>query len=144
MTRRFFLTLLACAAFTAVAPAQRITNVIPDVARPLPMDAVRLTGGPLRHAQDLNATYLLGLEPDRMLAFYHRRMRTFEILVDGQRIAGQTLDQSSEPRFFDVEYPLPPTLAGGTQKVTVRFQATNGNEIAGVFGVRVIRANARR
>jgi hypothetical protein len=74
----------------------------------------------------------------------NRRMRTFEILVGGQRIAEQTLDQSSEARFFDVEYPLSPALVAGKQKVTVRFQATNGNEIGAVFGVRVIRANAMR
>ena len=33
------------------------------------MTAVRLTGGPLKHAQDLNAAYLLKLEPDRMMAY---------------------------------------------------------------------------
>ena len=42
-------------------------------ARPLPLSAVRLTGGPLKHAQDLNARYLLELEPDRMLAYYRDR-----------------------------------------------------------------------
>ena len=85
--------------------------------------------------------------PNTLVVTYHtdhRRMRTFEILVDGQRIAEQTLAESSEPRFVDVEYQLPPALVGGKQKVTVRFQATNGNEIAGVFGVRTIRANAPR
>jgi DUF1680 family protein len=32
-----------------------------------------LTGGPLKHAQDLDARYLLQLEPDRMLAYYRDR-----------------------------------------------------------------------
>src|ERR1039458_5362946 len=41
-------------------------------ARPLPLDSVRLTGGPLKHAQDLEFEYLLALEPDRMLAFLRR------------------------------------------------------------------------
>ena len=41
--------------------------------RPLPLSAVRLTGGPLRHAQDLDAEYLMALEPDRMLAYYRER-----------------------------------------------------------------------
>ena len=40
----------------------------------------------------------------------NRRVRTFDILVDGQRIASQTLRPSSESRFFDVEYPLPAAL----------------------------------
>jgi DUF1680 family protein len=39
---------------------------------PLPLDSVRLTGGPLKHAQDIDAQYLLELQPDRMLAFLRR------------------------------------------------------------------------
>src|SRR5262245_62896379 len=52
---------------------ERINNTVPDVARPLPLTAVRLTGGPLKRAQELDANYLLELEPDRMLAFYRQR-----------------------------------------------------------------------
>jgi hypothetical protein len=52
---------------------EAIKNVIPDVARPLPLSAVRLTGGPLKHAQDLDIDYLLKLEPDRMMAYYRKR-----------------------------------------------------------------------
>jgi hypothetical protein len=48
------------------------------------------------------------------------------------------------PHFFDVEYPIPAELVKGKQKVTVRFQATQGNEIAAVFGVRMIRSDAER
>jgi len=59
------------------APARQIKNAItpavPDVARPLPLEAVRLTGGPLKQAQDLDADYLLKLEPDRMMAYYRKR-----------------------------------------------------------------------
>ncbi|MGH9801196.1 MAG: beta-L-arabinofuranosidase domain-containing protein, partial [Blastocatellia bacterium] len=58
---------------TVLAQAQQIKNAVPDAARPLPLSAVRLTGGPLKHAQDLDADYLLKLEPDRMLAFYRKR-----------------------------------------------------------------------
>ena len=42
-------------------------------ARPLPLDAVRLLPGPLKTAQDLDADYLLDLQPDRMLAFLRQR-----------------------------------------------------------------------
>jgi hypothetical protein len=42
-------------------------------ARPLPLGNVRVTGGPLRNAQDLTAKYLLGLDPDRMMAYYRVR-----------------------------------------------------------------------
>src|SRR5215813_8522073 len=59
------------------APARQIKNAItpavPDVTRPLPLAAIRLTGGPLKQAQDLDADYLLKLEPDRMMAYYRKR-----------------------------------------------------------------------
>lgn len=42
-------------------------------AEPLPLSSVRLTGGPLKHAQDLDAQYLLELQPERMLAFLRQR-----------------------------------------------------------------------
>jgi uncharacterized protein len=57
----------------AQAQAQPIRNAIPDVARPLPLSSVRITGGPLKRAQDLDAEYLLKLEPDRMMAYYRKR-----------------------------------------------------------------------
>lgn len=68
-----FITFITALLFTSLAPAQQIRNAVPDVARPLPLSAVRLTGGPLKHAQELDAEYLLKLEPDRMLAFYRQR-----------------------------------------------------------------------
>src|SRR5262245_60537069 len=59
------------------APARQIKNAItpavPDVARPLPLSAVRLTGGPLKQAPYLDADYLPKLEPDRMIAYYRKR-----------------------------------------------------------------------
>jgi DUF1680 family protein len=76
LTRRKVLPLklLSIALLVAgAASAQQIKNAVPDIARPLPLSAVRLTGGPLKHAQDLDADYLLKLEPDRMLAFYRKR-----------------------------------------------------------------------
>jgi len=42
-------------------------------ARPLDLTCVRLTGGPLKQAQDVTAEYLLELEPDRMMAGYRLR-----------------------------------------------------------------------
>jgi uncharacterized protein len=68
------------------------------------------------------------------------RKRTFEILADGQRIGEQIVEQRGAPRFFDVKYPIPASVVEGKQKLTLRFQATQGNEIAGVFGLRMIRA----
>ncbi|HEX7051774.1 MAG TPA: beta-L-arabinofuranosidase domain-containing protein [Longimicrobiales bacterium] len=66
---------------------------------------------------------------------------SFEILVDGQRVGEQTIERTDPGRFFDVSYAIPPELVRGKQKVTVRFQAKERNQIAAVFGVRMVRAD---
>ena len=68
----------------------------------------------------------------------------FEIQVDGRRVAGQQVRLSNAPQFFDAEYPIPPDLIRGKEKVTVRFQAKDGSQIATVFGLRMIRGDAAR
>jgi len=72
------------------------------------------------------------------------RRRTFDILADGQRIGQQVVEKGGAPHFFDAEYSVPADVVKGKQKVTIRFEATEGNEIAAVFGVRMIRADAAR
>ena len=42
-------------------------------ATPLPLSAIRLTDGPLGHAQQVDLQYLLELEPDRMMAYMRER-----------------------------------------------------------------------
>lgn len=86
--------------------------------------------------------------PLKLIATYHgeeRANRSLEILVDGVRVGEQKIERhrpgSPTKSFFDVEYPIPAELVKGKQKVTVRFQATGGNETAGIFGVRMIRAD---
>ncbi|MCG6958219.1 MAG: glycoside hydrolase family 127 protein [Gemmatimonadetes bacterium] len=56
-----------------LAPGSVVTPAVALRARPLPLSAVRVLGGPLGHAQELDAAYLLSLEPDRMLAYYRER-----------------------------------------------------------------------
>jgi hypothetical protein len=68
----------------------------------------------------------------------------FEIHVDGQWLVDQELRLSEPPRFFDVEYPVPTESMRGKEKLTVRFQAKQGSQIATVFGLRMIRADAER
>ncbi|HSV74185.1 MAG TPA: beta-L-arabinofuranosidase domain-containing protein [Chthonomonadales bacterium] len=65
--------------------------------------------------------------------------RTFDILVDGQRIATQTLNNSHPGRFFDVVHPLPDAVTRGKARVTVRLQAHPGQTAGGLFGCRVVR-----
>ncbi|HEY3886147.1 MAG TPA: beta-L-arabinofuranosidase domain-containing protein, partial [Vicinamibacterales bacterium] len=42
-------------------------------AHPVPLTQIRLTAGPVKHAQDLDAAYLLSLNPDSMMAYYRIR-----------------------------------------------------------------------
>lgn len=66
--------ILACS-WQAMAQTNKTPSAIAEKivkARPLPLDSVRLTGGPLKHAQDLDGEYLLQLEPDRMLAYLRK------------------------------------------------------------------------
>lgn len=68
--------------------------------------------------------------------------RHFDVLVDGTRLARQTVEGGTPLKFDDVDYPLPADLLANKQKITVRFQAGEGGEIAAVFGLRLVRADA--
>jgi len=69
----------------------------------------------------------------------NRRARTFEVSVDGRRIAQESHPQGSVSKFFDVEYRLPAEIVADKSTITVRFQATGGNDVATVFAIRSIR-----
>jgi uncharacterized protein len=88
-TRRDFLHLSATAAAglglgpLSRADARRVLDrergaaaALPEKmvrARPVPLNKVRVLGGPLKVAQDATSKYLLSLEPDRMMAYYRVR-----------------------------------------------------------------------
>jgi hypothetical protein len=76
-----------------------------------------------------------------------RQKRTFDVQVEGKQVGQQTIEKHTlgdgGTRFFDVEYPVPADAVKDRQKVTVRFQATDGNEIGGVFGIRMVRSDAQ-
>lgn len=65
--------------------------------------------------------------------------RTFDILVDGHKIATATLDSSHPEQFYDATYTIPAAMTVEKDKVTVRFQAHSGNTAGGVFGVRTFK-----
>lgn len=72
---------------------------------------------------------------------------SFDILVDGQKIADRaepTRSPDQESQLIDVSYAIPAELLTGKNKITVRFTATNGNDIRGVFGLRTVRAEEER
>jgi len=59
--------------------------------------------------------------------------REFDILVDGQTVATQKLDNNRPGEFYEETYPLPERLTQGKEKITIRFQAHPGKMAGGVF-----------
>jgi uncharacterized protein len=83
-------------------------------------------------------------EPMDLLCTYwggDRRQREFDILVDGQKVGTQKLEENQPGKFFDVIYPIPESLTKEKQNVTVRFQAHPNKWAGGVFGCRVVKRN---
>jgi DUF1680 family protein len=68
----------------------------------------------------------------------------FDILADGGLVQHEEIQLTNPMRFYDVEYPIPTSLVSGKQQITVQFQATEGSQIATLFGLRMIRADAKR
>lgn len=80
-------------------------------------------------AQDLVCTYWGSEEGNR----------NFDILVDGTKVASQSLLQNKPGQYFDAVYPLPVELVAGKDKITVRLQGQPGAMTGGLFGCRVVR-----
>ncbi len=80
-------------------------------------------------------------EPMELLCTYwgsDRHRRKFDILINGERIATQSLNDDRPGEFFDVTYPVPSALTRDKQKVTVRLQAHPGHSAGGLFGCRMV------
>jgi hypothetical protein len=106
----------------------------------------RMDGRPGRRTKKW-FSYELPVDPAATLVVtFHtdeRAKRSMEILVDNQHVGERTAERrtpgSPTGEFFDVEYKLPVEMLKDKKKVTVKFQATGGNETPTVFGVRTIR-----
>ena len=53
--------------------------------------------------------------------------RVFDILVDGEKIATQRLENNRPDQFYDEVYAIPAEMTKGKDRVTVRFQAQPGH-----------------
>jgi DUF1680 family protein len=109
-------------------------------------DAGELSNHHWRHATDGgNFHYELKVEPDRdqeLVVTYwgsDAGSRTFDILVDGQKLATERLRNRHPGEFFDQTYRLTKAATAGKDRLTVTFQAHPGNFAGGVFGIRVLR-----
>jgi len=87
-------------------------------------------------------SYELKSAPDRPVTLVctyrgsEGRPRSFDVLVDGEKIATQTLE-IHPGELFDFEYPLPEQLTRGKQRITVKFQSQPNAMAGSVFDVRV-------
>jgi len=66
--------------------------------------------------------------------------KTFDIFVNDRVIATENISNKQDGQFINIEYDIPEDLTSGRSKVTVKFQAHEGNRAGPVFGVRTIRA----
>jgi hypothetical protein len=69
--------------------------------------------------------------------------REFDLLVDGERVATQKLENNRPGEFYGETYPLPPSLTRGKERFTVKFQAHPGRTAGGVFGCAVLKSGER-
>jgi uncharacterized protein len=102
-------------------------------------------GGRCRYARDGWFSYELTIPASgamSLLCTYwggETRPHTFDILVDGEKIATQHLAENQPGEFFDVEYTIPESLTRGKQRVTVRFHAGPNESAGALFGLRLLR-----
>ncbi len=100
-----------------------------------------------RHATDGGwFSYTLKVLPDQpqelLVAYWgsDASNRQFDILIDGQRLATQKLENNWPGQFHDQVYPLPKELTAGKTRVTVRFQAHLGRMAGGFYGCSILKA----
>ena len=65
--------------------------------------------------------------------------RAFDIAVDDQIIATESLNHNAPGKFFDEQYDIPAALTRGKEEVTVEFQA-HANSVAGtLYGCQMLK-----
>lgn len=113
-------------------------------------DPVEALGRKLRHAYDGGwFSYEMKVDPQQpneLLCHWwgsESGQRTFDILVENQKIATQTLLNNRPGEFWDSIYAIPVDLTRGREKVTVKLQAHPGNHAGGLFGSRTLRVQSK-
>jgi DUF1680 family protein len=97
-----------------------------------------------REARNGWFSYDLGVPPDKPAVLVctfvggFGRPRTFDVLVDGEKIAAPTLE-AAPGGLAELEYPLPGALTRGKQRVTVRFQSPPNGMTGSLFDIRTVR-----
>jgi len=64
--------------------------------------------------------------------------RTFDVLVDGEKLVTVELQNKKPGQYYDEIYPLPPALTQGKTKITIKFVPWKGKTAGGLYGARVV------
>ena len=64
--------------------------------------------------------------------------KTFDILVNGEKIATENISGKRDGHFIDVQYDLPERLTAGVSKIKVEYSPHIGNRAGPLFGMRTI------
>ena len=67
------------------------------------------------------------------------RGRTFDIMIDGTKVATEDLNKYKESRFYDISYQVPIELTRGKQKVSVKLLPKKDNSAGPVYGSRMVK-----
>ena len=101
-------------------------------------------GRRLRAARNGWFSYQLRVNPEKpstLVCTYRgsegRSPRSFDILVDGEKVATQTLE-NHPTEFLDFEYALPENLTRGKERITVKFQSRPDSTAGAVFDIRIV------
>lgn len=81
-------------------------------------------------------------EPAKLVVEYwggYTGGKTFDILVENQKIATENISNKKPGEFIDVTYAIPERLISGKEKITVKFVPHEGHRAGPVFGVRTIK-----
>jgi hypothetical protein len=96
-----------------------------------------------REARNGWFSYQVKVSPDRPVTLVcayrgsEGRRRVFDILVDGEKIATETLEYHPTEQ-LDKEYAIPESLTRGKDRVTVKFQAHPDTTAGAVIDVRTV------
>jgi DUF1680 family protein len=107
-----------------------------------------LEGRKWRDARDGWFSYELKVVPEGAVTLVctyrgsEGRRRVHDILIDGEKIATETM-YYHPTETFDITYAVPATLLASKTRITVKFQAAPGASTGGVLDVRTVRTPAR-
>jgi len=101
-----------------------------------------------RDARDGWFSYELKVVPDAPVTLVctcrgsEGRRRVHDILIDGEKIATETI-YYHPTELFDISYAVPATLPANKTRITLKFEAAPGASTGAVLDVRTVRMPAR-